>query len=278
MQEAAFRAVGRKAFYLPFEVRQGEFFRLLRNRRKLLLDGFNVTVPYKENVLRLLDRMSPRARAIGAVNTVVRKGKQWIGYNTDETGFIASLEKEGKFQARGKRALILGAGGSARAVAHGLARRGVRQITIANRTVSRARKVINRFRRLFPNVEFVGARLPAGEAGLPRPGRGNNPAPTDKFYGGIDLVVNATSIGLRRGEPALVNPSNFPKKTLFFDLIYNPSETAFLRSAKKSGHRTLNGLGMLLYQGAEAFRFWTGRRAPIGVMRRALEDGLHRGH
>ncbi len=255
MQERAFRALGLKAFYLPFEVRRNAFNRLMRRLPNLLLDGFNVTVPYKERVVRWLDRVEPSARAIGAVNTVVRRGSGWRGFNTDWLGFLHSLEKEGRFEPRGKNILILGAGGSARAVAYALARRGARTISIANRTKSRAERMVKEFRKVFPRVEFHCDSL----------GR----LPSD-----IDLVVNATSVGLGRGEAPLIRPKNFPRRTLFYDLIYNPGETRLIREARRSGRRALNGLGMLLYQGAEAFRLWTGRKAPVSVMRQELQRSL----
>lgn len=262
MQEAAFRAAGLKAFYLPFELAHEEFRRVLRGRRTLVLDGFNVTVPYKEETLRLIDRVSPEARAIGAVNTVVKRGSRWVGFNTDGVGFIASLAEAG-FRPRGRNVLILGAGGSARAVAYALAKNGARSIAIANRTLFRAQRLIAQYRRIFP--QMIPSPFP-----LPLRGRGL------KVRGEIDLVVNATAVGLKKNDPSLVNPADFPKRTLFVDLIYNPAETRFLRLARKSGHRTLNGLGMLLYQGAEAFRLWTGKRAPLSVMRKALAGAVGR--
>ncbi len=302
MQEAACRDLHLKAFYLPFEIDRREFRDLMRSSKNILLDGFNVTVPYKEDILGFLDELSPSAKAIGAVNTVVRKGNKWTGFNTDELGFITSLEREGKFRSRGKEILILGAGGSARAVAYGLARCGVKKIVLANRTIAKARKIAMEYQKLFPRVEFkviplqslsVVANSPkAGEAiskpGLLRPflGKGRlkesllvltpvasglrrRKVPPRNDHG-IDLVVNATSVGLRPSDPTLVPPKLFHKKALFVDLIYNPRQTEFLRLAKKSGHRTLNGLGMLVYQGAEAFRLWTGRKAPVKVMKEAL--------
>lgn len=251
MQEAAFRARGIKGFYLPFEVRPEEFRRLMRRRAELVLDGFNVTVPYKEEALKFLDAVNPSARAIGAVNTAARKGRRWIGFNTDASGFLTALERHARFRSRGKQALILGAGGSARAVAYALAKTGAQTIAIMNRTESRARKIISQYRRLFPRVKWTRV------------------VPHLK---NMDLVVNATSVGLEPSDPSLVSPAKFPKKTLFVDLIYNPAETRFLRLARKSGHRTMNGLSMLIYQGAEAFRLWTGRRAPVDVMRAALKN------
>lgn len=255
MQEAAFRAIGWKAFYLAFELKRQAFLRVMRERTRLLFDGFNVTVPYKELMLRYLDRVDPEARAIGAVNTVIRQGKQWMGFNTDSRGFLASLEREAKFRARGKRILVLGAGGSARAVVYALAKRGASRIVIVNRTRARAERIVSEYRRLFSAVELVGAPL-AGAL---------------KTLKNVDLVVNATPIGLRPNDPSLVRAGGFPRKTLFFDLIYQPAETELLREARRSGHRTVNGRGMLLYQGAEAFGLWTGRKAPLEVMRRALQ-------
>lgn len=257
----------------------------MRELHRLELDGFNITVPYKEAVLPYLDGIHPVARAIGAVNTVVRKGRRWVGFNTDQVGFITSLQKEGRFNPRGKKVLILGAGGSARAVAYGLAQRGPRAITIANRTVNRAQKMVSDYRRLFPRVEWKA--IPSfqssqdlspgyssvGEGGKKRtsslslsPFRGRGKGEGVQ----IDLVVNATSVGLRPTDQPLVRPQDFPRRTLFCDLIYNPAQTRLLRLAQRSGHRTLNGMGMLVYQGAEAFRLWTGRKAPIGVMRRVM--------
>lgn len=260
MQEAAFRALGLKAFYLPFEVRRKEFRRLLRERSRLLLDGFNVTVPYKEEVLRYLDGASPSARAIGAVNTAVRRGRRWIGFNTDEIGFRISLQKEGKFNPRGKQVLILGAGGSARAAAYALARQGARQIVIVNRTPVRAKKIVLKYQKLFPRVAWKIMKM--------------REIRTVPHF--LDLVVNATSVGLKRNDPPLVSPKDFPRKTLFVDLIYNPPETRFLRGARQSGHRTLNGLGMLVYQGAEAFRLWTGKKASLDKMRETIEAVIAR--
>lgn len=278
MQERAARALGLKAFYLPFEVGRKDFLRLMQRLPDLVLDGFNVTVPYKEEVLHWLNRVEPSARAMGAVNTVVRRGKRWMGFNTDVTGFLASLEKGEKFRIRGKKVLILGAGGSARAVAYGLAKRGAKVITIANRTKSRADKIVKRFRCFFPKVKFEAASLvpclpPACRRGKDRAGRGARASGNDTVD--IDLVVNATSVGLRQSDPALVQPAVFPKRTLFMDLIYNPAQTRLLRLARRSGHRTMNGAGMLLYQGAEAFRLWTGKAAPVAVMRQEIGKILH---
>lgn len=263
MQEAAFRARGLKAFFLPFEVSRSAFRRLLRNRARLVLDGFNVTVPHKEIAWELLrPRLTPDARAIGAVNVAFRRKGQWFGANTDCSGFLLSLQKEGKFNPRGKRILVLGAGGAARAVVYGLARRGAHEIRIVNRPRFRARreKLIRDFRKIFPRTLFAGLSL----------------SRTDLREGikDVRLVVNATSVGVKHETKQLIPNDLIPRagggnRLLFFDLVYHQG-TRFLKAAKRKGHRTLGGIGMLVFQGAEAFRLWTGHRAPIEVMRSAL--------
>lgn len=260
IQEAAFRDTGIKAFYLPLEVRPAQFHRLIRKRKDLVLDGFNITVPYKEAALRGLDGVSPEARAIGAVNTAVRRGNRWFGFNTDWIGFSISLERDERYRIRGKRVWVLGAGGSARAVIYALAKRRAQKIVIANRTLSRAGKMARQYRVLFPKVQFETVRL--SKALL----KGKDARFTD-----IDLVVNATSVGLKGDDEPLLDPKSFPRRTLFFDLIYRPAETKFIKRARLSGHRTMNGLGMLIHQGAEAFRIWTGKKAPVPVMRNAIK-------
>lgn len=261
MQEAAFQAVGLKAFYLPFEVRAKEFRALMRRRSCLLLDGFNVTVPYKREVMKYLDGSTPEARAIQAVNTVYQKGGRWLGANTDVNGFLISLKKEGRFDPKTKNVLVLGAGGAARAVAYGLAKSGACEVRIANRLryQFRREKIRKDFRPLFPKTKFIGLNL--NRNGL------------RKGLEGVDLVINATSVGVLYEDvliPASLIPSAASRKEiLFFDLVYH-KPTRFLETARKRGHRVLDGRNMLVYQGAEAFRLWTGKRAPVAVMRKAI--------
>ena len=266
MQEAAFEKLGIQAYYLPFEMRPAPFRKVMNGIHRLILDGFNVTVPYKTEVISFLDGLTPDARIIGAVNTVFRKGRKWRGANTDWEGFLRSLKKEGGFSPRGKRVLILGAGGSARAVVFGLAKSSVGEINIAARRLSRARKIAGDFRPRFPGTRFQG--LPLAKKDL-------RAALED-----ADLVVNATSAGVIFGSKKLLPDSLIPRskrnqRKFFFDLVYpRGNSTPFLKSAKAKGHRILNGTGMLVYQGARAFEYWTGRKAPAAVMRRALENNF----
>lgn len=265
MQEAGFRALGIEANYLVLELPPATFKKVMRDLPECALAGFNVTVPYKETVLGYLDHVSCEAKAIGAVNTVYKKGKTWRGANTDMEGFLITLSNEGDFDPKGKKTLVLGGGGAARAVSYGLARRGAAELAVVESVPGRAEKIVRSLERFFKKIRMQA--LLAGDPAI----RGRIKE--------ADLVVNATPLGLKKTDPLVVPPHWIPKAgrspKLFMDLIYNPAETAFLRIAKKRGHRTLNGLGMLLHQGARAFEYWTGKKAPVPVMRKALLDALH---
>ena len=260
IQNGAFDCCHLKSIYFAFERPPARFRFLMRNLKLLLLDGFNVTVPFKETVIPFLDQLSPEAKAVGAVNTVKKEKNRWIGYNTDVHGFLAGL-KEARFKAKGKSVLILGAGGSARAVAYALAKSGVRKVVIANRTKTRSRSLIQKLRKSFPKADWTNAGL-KGKV-------------LKQVLSKTDLLVNATKIGLKKNDPLLIPRNFFPKrKILVYDLIYKPRETRLLNVAKKMGHRVINGETMLLHQGAKAFEIWTGRRAPVHEMRKALHDAL----
>jgi len=262
MQEKAFQEVGIRAYYLIFDAAPKDVRSLLKKLRHFLVEGFNVTVPYKETVIPYLDRITPEARAIGAVNTVFRKGKKWIGANTDVLGFIDALTEEGRFRPRGKSAVILGAGGSARAVAYGLAEKKVKRIVVVNRHKQRALKLVRDYQKLFPKCQWEAMSLEA--------------APLSDAISRAHLVVNATSCGLKSSDPSILSARLVPEgrlghKKLFYDLIYNPQQTKLLKLASRRGHATLNGLAMLAYQGAHAFRLWTGKKPPVGSMKEVLE-------
>lgn len=279
MHEAAFRKLGIDAHYIVLELVPAAFKKLMSRSAKISLSGFNVTVPYKEVVMKYLGKVRPEARAIGAVNTVYRKGGQWVGTNTDMEGFLMALMKDGGFRPSKKRALVLGAGGAARAVVYGLSREGVQEILIADCFPEKARKIAKDMRKFFPRVIYQTAT-----AGTPE---------VKEALQKADVIINATPLGLKPQDPLVVPEVWIPRagKThgasgmrasqkercgskFFMDLIYNPAVTPFLKAAKQKGHRTLNGLGMLLYQGARALEHWTGRRAPVSVMRQALLEAL----
>jgi shikimate dehydrogenase len=178
-------------------------------------------------------------------------------------GFLMALMKDGGFRPSGKSAVILGAGGAARAVVYGLSREGVRKILITDCIPQKARKIAKDMRKVFPRIIYqaVMAGTPEVKEALQK----------------ADVIINATPIGLKPRDPRVVPESWVPRadrRKFFMDLIYNPAVTPFLKTAKKKGHRTLNGLGMLLYQGARALEYWTGQKAPVDVMRQALLQAL----
>ena len=259
MHNAAFRALGLDYVYVAHRVRPSDLAKAVDAVRVLGYVGLNVTVPHKERILPLLDSVTPVARSIGAVNAVVRRGRRLVGDNTDGGGFRLALERLG-FRPKGKSVLVLGAGGSARAVVWALVDAGVGRLRVVNRTVARAAAL----RRMVPparrSVVDVG---PLSQAVDPA------------IVAGADLIVNCTSLGLdgRTVPPLAVDAT--PKRCLVYDLVYGAHETPLVRLAKRHGRRAADGRGMLLEQAGLGFRLWTGRRPPLDVMRKALVRTEH---
>ena len=223
--------------------------------------GANVTVPHKERVRPYLDRLDASAQAVGAVNTIVRDENSLVGHNTDVYGFIRSLKETTEFEPRGQRVLLLGAGGAARAAAFALAGEKIAELTIANRTHDRARRLADEVR---DSVGKVGA-IPWDADALEAAGNAT------------DLIVNSTSIGTKHGDAETQSPleaHQIAPGCLVYDMVYNPPDTRLLTEAGRAGAKTLGGLPMLIYQGAAAFERWTGKEAPIEVMFRAGEKAL----
>jgi shikimate dehydrogenase len=257
MQEAGFRAMGLNWRYLTIEVRPEQLADAMRGLRAFNMAGINLTIPHKVAVLQYLDGLSPGAELMGAVNTVVREGDRLLGHNTDGKGFVRSVREEAGMDPQGKQVVFLGAGGAARAMSVEMALAGAAHITIVNRTPERGRDL----------AALLRDRTPADAEFVPWQGEYSVPA-------GVDILVNATSIGLFpdvEDAPAVDMASIHPG-LLVCDVIPNPPHTAFLRAAQARGARTLDGLGMLVGQGAIAFKMWTGVDAPVDVMRQALEE------
>jgi shikimate dehydrogenase len=257
MQEAAFRALGLNWRYLTIEVRPEQLADAMLGLRAMNMAGINLTIPHKVAVIQHLDDLSPEAELMGAVNTVVREGARLIGHNTDGKGFVRSVRQEAGVDPQGKRVVFLGAGGAARAMSVEMARAGAAHLTIVNRTAERGQELVALLQeKTAADALFV-------------PWQGEYSVPSD-----ADILVNATPIGLFPlvdDQPALALDSIRPD-LLVCDVIPNPPHTAFLRTAETRGSRTLDGLGMLVGQGAIAFKMWTGVDAPTDVMRRALEE------
>ena len=257
MQNAALEALGLDWVYVPFEVAPENVGAAVAAIRALGLIGVNATVPLKELVLPYLDQLDEAAARIGSVNTIHNQNGRLVGYSTDGAGFLQSLESVGQ-ATQGREAYVLGAGGSARAVAFALASQGSR-CWIANRTQSRSEALVADINRVYPGM--------AASAGWG--------AETEPF----DLLVNTTSLGMhpRVDEMPALPPGLFSSKPFVCDLIYAPSKTLLMEHAEAAGCQTMNGLAMLVYQGALSLAIWTGRpvsEIPVAVMEQAVRASL----
>jgi shikimate dehydrogenase len=258
MHNAAFEAIGMQAVYIPFAVKPEDLGKATMALRAMNVQGVNVTIPHKGAVIEFLDDLDISAKQVGAVNTIVRRGPKLVGYNTDADGFAQSLKKDGHFDAEGKRAVLLGAGGAGSAAALALAKTGVRRLVIANRNKARAEVLAKRVRKYFDR-ETVAVGLDETRA----------------LYWLIresDLLVNATSVGLSNDEKLKINPNSLHEKLFVYDMIYR--ETPLLKQARRKGLKVSDGMGMLVSQGAMSFELFTGKRAPFRVMKNAVDHAM----
>ena len=252
-QQAALDQAGINATYLAYDVSAKELRAFVQGLREPGVLGINITTPHKGAVIPFLDEMDDWATAAGAVNTIVSQDGRLTGHNTDGVGFLRALRDEAGFSPEGRRALVLGAGGSARAVVLALSRSNVAGLTIANRTHSKAQTL---------------AELAQGN-GVPALAMGLDQDSLTPVAREADLIVNCTSIGMVRGPDENGAPllrDQIPPSALVNDLVYNPRVTPLLREAEAAGAKTLGGIYMLVYQGASAFEMWTGKPAPVSVM------------
>jgi shikimate dehydrogenase len=255
MQEAAFAEIGLNWRYFLFEVKPEALVDAVRGARALGMQGFNLTIPHKVAVMALLDEVAPDAAKIGAVNTVRRAGDRLIGENTDGKGFVRGLREEAGLDPRGKKVVILGAGGAARAISVELALAGAAELVIVNRSQQRGEMLVADLRDrtgVKANFEpWSGAFQISHQA---------------------DILVNATSIGLYPNVDARPDVSLEAARhdLLVCDVIPNPPETPLILEARQKGLKVLTGLPMLVYQGVIGFEMWTGHKAPESVMKAAL--------
>jgi shikimate dehydrogenase len=253
IQNTAFHSTGIDAVYVPLHVRRPELRDAVKGLRALQVKGFNVTAPHKVNVLRYLDNIEINASAIGSVNTVTNEDGKLRGFNTDGIGALKALE-EADATVEGKSVLIFGAGGAGRAIAYTIAQHA-KSVRLVNRTASKSRALANRIRQRF-RTEVTYAPL---STNILR-----------KFIKETNVIINASSMGSDgRTNPPMEADWLRPDQ-LVFDIVYRPLHTRLLQVAGAAGARTINGLDMLVNQGACTFELWTGRTAPISEMRRAL--------
>ncbi|MCH7811511.1 MAG: shikimate dehydrogenase [Chloroflexi bacterium] len=265
--QPAFSSAGVDGEYEAWETPEADLAARIDGLRADDVLGANVTIPYKEAVLPLLDRLDETAEAVRAVNTIAKEGDALVGYNTDVRGFDRALREDGAFDPKGKRAVVVGAGGAARAVTFALIEGSASIVLVVGRTPKRMTQLVNDLRdRTSAGITITWAQWSDGTflRVLPE----------------ADLVVNCTPVGTRGSgseDDALIAADLLPADGLVFDLVYNPPVTALLRTAKERGARILSGLPMLVYQAAESCRLWTGKEAPVKEMleagRRALSDG-----
>lgn len=256
MIEKAFAAAGLDWRYLTLEVPPEALADAVRGMRAMGFRGGNLTIPHKVEVIKYLDRLSPAAEMMEAVNCVVREGDQLIGDNTDGKGFVESLR--GVTDPIGKRVVLLGAGGAARAIGVEVALAGAAHIRVVNRSVERGQALATMLQeRTRVPTEFT-------------PWEGEYEVPGD-----IDVLINATSIGLNDAKARVpVKWDQASPSLVVADVIFNPPDTRFLQEARQHGCRTLDGLGMIVNQGAIGFRLWTGVDPDTALMREAVEEFL----
>lgn len=256
MQNAAFKKLKLPCDYRKIQISKTELPSFFKKIQSYEIKGLNVTVPHKENVLPYIDLISPEAKLIGAANTLLIHEGKIFGFNTDGSGYVRSLLQEKKWKARGKKIIILGAGGAARGIAVALSLAGAKEILFANRTVAKASKLAQEFRRKLKKTKWGFSSLESDFL--------------SQQFSKVDLLVNTTSGGMKHNHLPNLPLHCLPKKALVSDIVYRPAQTALLKTAKKLKLKTHGGLGMLLHQGALAFEIWTGQKAPLSTMKSAL--------
>lgn len=250
---AAFASEGIDWHYFPFEVGEGDGAAAVEAMRTLGLRGLSVTMPLKVEVIDAVDRCSAGAEALGAVNCIAWEGDELVGHNTDGDGFVDSLRWRG-IDPAGGRAVVVGAGGAARSISEALGRAGSPEVVVVNRSLERAERA-------------------AALAGT------NGRVGTEADIVGAELVFNATSVGMAGTEAAgelPIDPARLHRGQVVADIVYVPLVTPLLEAASAAGALTLDGLGMLTGQAAQAFTLWTGRDAPIAIMEAAARQTLDR--
>lgn len=256
MVEAGYDACGLNFRYLTIQVKKEDLSAAFSGAKAMNMKGINLTMPHKISIIPYLDELTQAARIIGAVNTVINDNGKWIGENTDGKGFVLSLKQEG-IQLVGKHITILGAGGAARAISVECALAGAGKITIINRTEERGTEL----------AQLIKAQTKAQSEYLPWITGMNIPAETE-------ILIQCTSIGLHPDvdQKPDINYASISDTMIACDVVFNPLVTRFLEEAPKRGSRIITGIGMLVQQGALNFELWTGKKAPVEVMYKTLEN------
>lgn len=252
MHNHVFKKLGMDYCYIPVEVNEENLEKVFSGLSRMNVVGFNVTIPHKIRIMRYLDELDPLAATIGAVNTICIKDGKTKGYNTDGEGFVRSLKEETQISPEGKRFFLLGSGGAARAIAMTLAFQGADKIIICNRTPSKAQDLAFEINEKIRNCAEVAVHTATSQA---------------EFLSRCDVLINSTNLGMHPKEDFLpIDESLLMPHLIVADIVYNPLTTRLLKSAKAKGCAIVPGLGMLIYQGAAAFKLWTGVEPIISEM------------
>ncbi len=258
MHNAAFEYLGLDFAYVPFNVKTSVLGEAIKGASALGIKGLNVTIPHKTSVLEFLDVINKPAKLIGAVNTIKFANGKITGYNTDGIGAVMALEEV--IPVKDKKVVVVGAGGAARALAFQLILSGIESITLINRTPEKALKLKNEIEsKIESKVSYGNLEI------------------LEKEISKADILINTTPIGMypHINDTPLANASMMHSDLVVNDLVYNPMDTVLLKEAEKAGAKSVSGLSMLLYQGAEAFKIWTGQEAPVDIMEKTLLNLLN---
>jgi shikimate dehydrogenase len=264
IQNTAFNHLKLDFVFLAFRVKPAELEDAVRGMRGLGIHGLNVTMPHKKAVTAFLDELDPTAKFLCAVNTILNRDGQLCGFNTDGVGALKALQENG-VDLSGKKVLLLGAGGAAKAIAFQLAREAD-ALVILNRTLEKAKELAESLNQTL-GKKATGATL--------------SPSTLQEKLRDSDVLINATSVGMHpNDDQSPVAPERLKPDLTMMDIVYNPVETKLARDAKAAGARVVSGVEMLVYQGAASFEIWTGRPAPVEAMRKAalhkLEEETNR--
>lgn len=257
MHNTAFRHLGLDYIYIPFDIEQKDLKTTVEGLKTMNFTGFNLTMPHKQEIMQYLEEISKEAKLIGAVNTVVKENGRLIGYNTDGKGYIASLEEE-KIPVKNQKVVMVGAGGAAKSIAIQLAMEGVEEILLLNRTPEPAEEIAN---TITENIPGCGIKV-----------QEFNQSNLQKALEEANILINCTPLGMysMKDSSIIEDESILRKDLVVSDLVYNPAETKLLGQGKNRGCKTINGLGMLIWQGAFAFNMWTGEDMPVEVVREKM--------
>ena len=257
MHNAAFDALGMDYAYVAFDVNPAELQKAIEGARSLNIRGFNVTIPHKIDVMKYLDEIDDVARLIGAVNTIDFKNLK--GYNTDGIGAVRAIEEVTSI--KNKNVVIAGAGGASRAISFYIAKYGADSLTILNRNVDKAQSLAG----------------DVSNSGLIGDVKSDSINEINAYLADADILVDTTPLGMHPhiNDQPIATAENMHDELVVFDAVYNPNETVLLKQAIEAGAKPVYGIKMLLYQGAESFKIWTGADAPVDIMEKALKDTLN---